>query len=602
MLRTVLAHRLLLGGVEEAVSALAVSIAIAVAVPAPTRVTGECSPIPIMEKGAAAGSVCADRAGPGFAVVDLADDWAPRIFSETPDRRQAYRATYLNLANERAGDAGETARRDRYYELFGIAPSLSVVRGRLLDRNRHACHAGVDDAPLRATSRTLAPAELAAPATAAARQAAVSIVQRHLVCDGLLADVAHPGELDAATRDALALYQRRHMLPSRAVVDAETRATLLTDSRELDFRSLLRVLRERVVEATGLVEDGSALNAWEPVLGRFIDSDEYRHELRAQPLPSGAPDLVARATETAARALGWTSPDAAASTLALWSARTVAIRMPPPPAYHAANIELRAEIDRGDVWTAYPRDAEGRPRPSPVKRRPTFVLYAKTAAGDVALVRWPTTIGAWKDEKLDDESVALRYKASPVGRFYWRDLVAAPAWFPPPTTPDRELVHRDASGRWTADEDAVGPGYRSAYGLVALLHNRAIVTSGGPAVFHDVEIRTHGSGNYRSILRGSSHGCHRLFNHLAVRLGGFLLAHTETIRQGTIDQRYARTLHWKGRSVKLRVETRGYRYELVSPIPVDVLPGRVIRAKAAGGTPSQGKPADAPPLEPQPSV
>ena len=193
-------------------------------------------------------------------------------------------------------------------------------------------------------------------------------------------------------------------------------------------------------------------------------------------------------------------------------------------------------------------------------------------------------------------------KASPVGRFYWRDLVAAPAWFPPPTTPDRELVRRGASGRWTADEDAVGPGYRSAYGLVALLHNRALVTSAGATDFHDVDIRTHGSGNYRSILRGGSHGCHRLFNHLAIRLGGFLLAHTETMRQGTIDQRYQRTLHWKGRSVKIRAETRGYRYELVSPVPVDVLPGRTVRSKAVDRPPSEGKPADAPTPEPQPRV
>jgi hypothetical protein len=437
---------------------------------------------------------------------------------------------------------------------------------------------------------------------APARRAALSVVQRHLACEGFLVNVAHPGELDAPMRDALALYQRRHMLPSRPVVDVETRQTLLTDSRELDFRTLLRALRERVVDATGLVEDGSALNAWQPVLGRFIDSDEYRHELRPQSVPLGAPDLVARATETAARALGWTSPDAAAGALALWSARAVAIRLPPAPAYHTVKMELRAEIDRGDVWTSYPLDADGRLRPSPAKRRPTFILYAKTAAGDVALVRWATTIGAWKEEKLDEESVALRYKASPVGRFYWRDLVAAPAWFPPPTTPDRELVRRGAAGRWTADEDAVGPGYRSAYGLVALLHNRALVTSAGAIGFHDVEIRTHGSGNYRSILRGGSHGCHRLFNHLAIRLGGFLLAHTETIRQGTIDQRYARTLHWKGHTVKLRAPTRGYRYELVSPVPVDVLPGRTVRSKAVGGAPSQGKPANAPPPEQQPRV
>ena len=222
----------------------------------------------------------------------------------------------------------------------------------------------------------------------------------------------------------------------------------------------------------------------------------------------------------------------------------------------------------------------GRPRPSPVKNRPTFTLFVETDAGEIPLVRWPTTIGAWKAEKLDDDGEALRYKASPVGRWYWRDLVAAPAWFPPPTTPDRELMRRGPDGRWVPDEAGVGPGYRSAYGLVALFHHRAIATSGGGIEYADIEIRTHGSANYRSILRGSSHGCHRLFNHLAIRLGNFVLASTEHTRHGLIDQRYGRVLHWKGRTFRLRAESRGYRYELVSPIPVDVLPGRRVRSKA----------------------
>jgi hypothetical protein len=249
-------------------------------------------------------------------------------------------------------------------------------------------------------------------------------------------------------------------------------------------------------------------------------------------------------------------------------------------------MELRAEVDRGDVWKSYPLDLEGRPRRSPAKNRPTLTLYARTPAGEIALVRWPTTIGAWKQEKLDDEEVGLRYKPSPVGRFVWHDLVAAPAWFPPATTPDRELVRRGADGRWRADQEAVGPGYRSAYGLVALLHDRAVVTSAGTTAFADVEIRTHGSGNYRSILRGSSHGCHRLFNHLAIRLGSFLLAHRAHERRGLSGERYVRTVHWKGQTFKLRAETRGYRYEIDPPVPVDVLPGRTVRSRPAHPMPA----------------
>lgn len=212
-------------------------------------------------------------------------------------------------------------------------------------------------------------------------------------------------------------------------------------------------------------------------------------------------------------------------------------------------------------------------------------------------MRWPTTIGGWKDEN-EDGSVSLRYKESPVGRRYWRELVAAPAWFPPPTTPDRELVRRLPDGRWAADAEAVGPGYRSAYGLVALFHERAIATSGGGTEYTDAEIRTHGSGNYRSILRGSSHGCHRLFNHLALRLGSFILAHAEHERHGRIDERYGRLIEWKGRTLRLRAESRGYRYELSPPIPIDVLPGRTVRSKVAPAPPDHV----APPAGPAPQT
>lgn len=546
-------------------------------------------------------------------VLDLGDEWTPQILSETADLPQSYRGTFVALANQRVGTGSEwdSARLDRYFELFGIFPSVSVVKGWLLDGERHACHSSVDDSALRNLKRTLAPWTVPAASAKAAVAEAVKAVQQHLRCEGFLGQRSREGIFDAGTQEGLRLYQRRHMLPSGGILDEETRVTFLTNSRELDFRTLLRVLRERVVDASGLIEDGSALNAWQPILGRHIESSEYRRTLRSAPLLGGAPDLVNPATEAAAVALGWTSPEAAARALSEAPVERIAVQLPPLPAYHRTPMRLRAEINRGDVWTSYPLDAEGRPRLSPVKNRPTFTLYVQTDGGEIPLVRWPTTIGGWKEEKEDSEQT-LRYKESPVGRRYWRDLVAAPAWFPPPTTPDRELVHRRPDGHWAADSDAVGPGYRSAYGLVALFHHRLIgreengaaatlsgspesveatEASDGAAPYVDSEIRTHGSGNYRSILRGSSHGCHRLFNHLAIRLGSFVLAHTNHQRQGLIRDRYGRVIVWKGHVLKLRAESRGYRYELIPPIPVDVLPGRTVRSKVLPVTPGGTAPA-----------
>lgn len=552
----------------------------------------DCALVPLYEQGRVVGQVCADNNDGAVTILDLGDEWAPAIFAETPDHPQSYRRTVVALANERIGEGGQwvTARRDRYFELYGIFPSLSVVRARLLDEPRHRCHALVEGGALRALTRTLAPWTVTSAAARRVTTGALTAAQQHLRCEGFLGKEAS-GTFDAATQEALQLYQRRHMLPSAGTLDLETRDALLADSRELDFRTLLRVLRERVVDATGLFEDGSAVNAWEPILGRFVESSEYRRVLRSTPLERGVGDLVSPATEAAARALGWTSPEAASRALDALSTARVAVRLPPAPTYHAKPVRLRAEIDRGDVWTSYPLDADGRPRPSPVKNRPTFTLFVETQAGEIPLVRWPTTIGAWKQEKVDGESETLRYKPSPVGRWYWRDLVSAPAWFPPPTTPDRELMRRGPDGRWAPDEDGVGPGYRSAYGLVALFHHRAITTSGGGTEYADIQIRTHGSASYRSILRGSSHGCHRLFNHLAIRLGTFVLASTEHTRQGLIDERYGRVLRWKGRTFKLRAESRGYRYELVSPIPVDVLPGRNVRSKTIPLVPAPATPA-----------
>jgi hypothetical protein len=63
-----------------------------------------------------------------------------------------------------------------------------------------------------------------------------------------------------------------------------------------------------------------------------------------------------------------------------------------------ARMDLRAEIDRGEVVLARPKlDKEGHKKwKSPVSDRPTLTLYARVGKGEVALGRWPTTIGGWR--------------------------------------------------------------------------------------------------------------------------------------------------------------------------------------------------------------
>ena len=58
----------------------------------------------------------------------------------------------------------------------------------------------------------------------------------------------------------------------------------------------------------------------------------------------------------------------------------------------------------------------------------------------------------------------------------------------------------------------------------------------------DRGIRTHGSVDYRSIQSGTSHGCHRLYNQLVLRMSGFLLQHRSHVVRGKMHAGYQRTL------------------------------------------------------------
>jgi hypothetical protein len=325
-----------------------------------------------------------------------------------------------------------------------------------------------------------------------------------------------------------------------------------------------------------------------------------RNPVGHDPLPNGAPDWISPATEQAARALGWTSPEGflrfargeggSAQTGSLHTgslqtgsdqgaiARQVAVQLPPRPRCHSRHMELRVEIDRGDVWYDYPYTSEGNRRSQPVNVRPTLTLFARDGAGEVALVRWPTTIGGWKPERSRSGGIGLRYKESPAGPRIWRDVVAAPAWLPPPSTPDDELVRRGPRGRYVPNTSLFGPSYRSAYGLAMVMNHRVIPAreEGVPPTLYDEGVRAHGSVSYGSILRGTSHGCHRLYNHLAVRMTGFLLAHREHVRHGSMEVLYARRAHSPSGPVTFRIRSRGYRYELTPPIDVSVLRGNVL--------------------------
>jgi hypothetical protein len=610
MYTRLLAAFVALAGCSSSGSRSTVRVEPAAAAPKPATTSalpGCADPILVVEQGVEGSLVCDDKVPSGATVVDLRDEWAPRLFAPAADGSvPEFRATYLALAAEHDLGGKQLAPNVGLTELYGILPSLAIVRQRFTHANRYACHHKLDSAPigkllkpygeehagqvkfmirqrklLGATLERARTAKQLADFTPLAADkelgptyekwkaadeivAGIEAAQRHLVCEGFMADKDVDGSFSWATGMGIELFQRRNFLIPNSRLDPETRAALATDPRELDYRFALRVLRERVVDATGLIEDGSAGKGPQPILGRMLDSEAMRGARgHMKAAANAAPDLVGAATEAAATQLGWTGPAETEAFLAKHpGGMRVALVLPPVPAYHGPHMELFAEIDRGDVWY------DEQPAARIAWRRPATTLYVKDGATKRALVRWPTTIGGWSDVRIGG-TLVKRWKESDVGPRVWRQLFAAPTWFPPDSTPDSELVKWVGKGKWELKKSIMGPGPMAAFGMMLLPHEQLVR---GRYTWNG--IGTHGSAVVTSIVNGTSHGCHRLYNQLAVRLGSFLLRHRTHQVKGQQPDRYRRTVHFGG-THKAALDTRGYMYELTPPVPVEVLPGNI---------------------------
>ena len=173
----------------------------------------------------------------------------------------------------------------------------------------------------------------------------------------------------------------------------------------------------------------------------------------------------------------------------------------------------------------------------------------------------------------------LKYKGSPVGRRVWSRIAAAPIWVPPESTPPRVmLTKRRKRGQeyFEIDYHTTGPSYASAYGLVAAYHRKFYRSPDGQLqVGGDEGIRTHGSVDYMSIMRRHSHGCHRMHNHIAVRLMSFVLEHRPHTRYGSQPMEYRREFEYEEETYLMEFDKGGYNFVLDEPLPVEVLAGRI---------------------------
>ncbi|MCB9546182.1 MAG: L,D-transpeptidase [Myxococcales bacterium] len=552
----------------------------------------------------------------GYELVSLRDDWVPYIFepmhdaegNELPNR---YRRIFVGLANDKMDGDGRPLNddEDNYLEVFGIPPAIGIIHKRFVEDDAKACHKAIDydlisrhDRVVQRSGRSSrkyarelakhkkkvdeAMEETGAADLAALRKAkpklAESIdfvrkageqhlilteVEKRLDCD----DHNHPrykhkpGELDQGLRLALRRFQRKHKIYEHTNLRGETMKMLGMPPVQTNFLDLERAMTERVVGATGVLEDGTFPGKKVPT---YTGADGKEHPLR---------NLVKEFTDAAMTQIGIDTPEKA---LAFMKRRqphdfrwlVAAVRFPPKPEYYLPHMELEVEIDRGDVFYDPPWTEEGDKRKQYRKRLPKYSLYTTYRDQKIRLVYWPTTIGGWRAEVAKNGYEYYAYKQSYVGDRIIKQIIAGPTWVPPETTPLGALAKRryiNGKSQGVVNYGEMGPGYLSAYGLVA---GYFTTRNGG-----DQGIRVHGSSDYMSILSPErySHGCHRLMNHHAVRLYGHILRHRKLTVDGDIEMNHNRQFYWEGEVYHVRLPSRGFRYTLDPPLPVTVLEGNL---------------------------
>jgi hypothetical protein len=587
------------------------------------------APVAFWKDGRAQGEVDAAKADEeGRLLLNLGEEWTPYILTEasSPDEQghsSEYRSTYLALARgEFPSDRhGYRAKKDQYLELYGILPTLTLLRQRFNDVRALPCAAELDLVPLqefegflayekgRRPARRLARYELLKPKMAAlvaraevesldqvARLHAVDdeeweqveeyrtlapeveaiiAAQARLDCEGFFEGRGEhtPGLFDWRTHEALAEFERRHRVYGWGFIGDNTLAVLQGSPQDTEQEAVIRVLTERAMHAAEVIEDGSTstLRDGEPRTYKTEDGKELQ-----------IPNLEADLRERVIAAFGLQTAESTYAWLeslgAIPAMQVVAVENIELPPYYARVMELSVSTDRGDVWYEFPYDEEGKARSQPVSRRPRLTILVHYNDQKIPLARFGTTVGGWRGEFIEG-AVMWKYKGSPVGKRVWSRISAAPIWVPPESTPPRVmLTKRRKRGEefFEVDYHTTGPSYASAYGLVAAYHRKYYRSPDGKIqVGGDEGIRTHGSVDYMSIMRRHSHGCHRMHNHIAVRLMSFVLEHRPHTRYGQQPMVYRREFEFEEELYLMEFDKGGYNFVLAEPLFIEVLPGRV---------------------------
>jgi hypothetical protein len=332
----------------------------------------------------------------GLLDVDLGDGWAPFILQDgdpaatagdDAPKPNAYRATFVDLANDRVDADGQKAKRGEhnFLEVFGVPPTLSVLAARVEDDVRpvkQACFDGLDLEALRRFNgnigyldRDRAKRDFVEAARDAewmhkqgngviddaliqslqadpkrrgridrylrgqARVRAVRAAQAYLVCDGLLWSTARTrftsGMFDLLTHEALAEWEKKNDIFGWGFLGGETMANLLRPPLELHFETFKRILAERIADAAGIVEDGSTARGRKPATYR-----DAAGETRL------VPNLIQDHVDALLAAIHVVTPEEMVAFLRAQAAAApaglawlhVAFKAPPLPAYYTPGL------------------------------------------------------------------------------------------------------------------------------------------------------------------------------------------------------------------------------------------------------------------------
>ncbi len=550
--------------------------------------------------------------GDNYHIVDLGENWVPYLFTEQSSpsgekKENNYRDTFLALAQNRTTEDGKKLKKgeNNYLELYGIPPTLSVLQKRFINDAEKKCSRELDfdlfnqlenkmtynsshprkyffrfkharkkylkwarrkgikkpfeHAKKAEQSSKKLPSRLRIFIRAKNRLAAVNEMRKRFICEGITkANYLRKNYFNLNMRRAIRKFEKKHKIYNWGHLTKKIWKKLSNSLLENNYQSLKRVISTRVAHSLTIFEDGTA-------------------KIQTRDGVKKGPDLIGKYTDLVMEDLGIDTPEKALSWFQIhppeyFNNLKIAFKLPPLPEYYSDNMEFFVKISIGDVWYDIPYTPEGKRKYAPRGMLPHLYLYTVYKGRKIMLSSTGTTAGGWKKE-YKDKQIFMKYKSSDIGPKEWKYIVAAPVWFPPKSTPPSDLTTKaKIKGRYrtVVKWSTLGPSYASAYGLVMAPHTTTITRNGKDEDI-DRGIRTHGSVNYMSIKVGFSHGCHRLYNHFALRIFSNILKRHQHSRIGQKDADWTHFVPGDDdKTLRIHQTTKGYYYQLEPPVKIRV--------------------------------